>query len=753
MANEHEWPERGAEIFSNAYKIIRKHAPDTMLLLFSFASTYPPEAGFPMINGINSLVEGGIPWSNEAIAFHSYESVENEFGVEWFIEVIDAFTGAGYPIINTEVPNRYHWTHYPDIALLRAMEERGISWLAFLSDKMISLPTHWRGQFEAEGLTWRPDYGDWPKPDAVYPFVTQDAAHNIAAASATIAFDQELQILELKPGDFVTYRDLNFGSREPLSFRLSVQSSGAGTILVKKGGSDGEVLGKCEVAAGNTGSGEYVVINGDILNAVSGLSDITFVFEGEGALLLRDWQFLLPKQVSYTDSQRIIQAANYPFRIGDIVRRPSTDPGSYARWEVGGITDASALIFDFVRFPRVHSIPFNIRAKPIANGTIEVYAGQFSAEARQFTHEEYVHDVFELGSVKISGEPGVWADFSFDLDYTNFYNHFIFDDLPRWELALVFRGEDREVTSQDELFVISEFYIGHEKPEPAETLNPMVMTGTSRDVSMVSAVIEGNHFTEIIERDIVEVGVMYGWEDNRFSNAIRKAAADTSQPFTVTLDLRPGEEFQYCAYVETKTGFYRGGVRRVFTMPDTSALKGLYDECVNLVESDYTGESWIPFAKALLAAKELLERNPMSGLQWEFTLAFNDLTHFRYWLTDANHAYTLTVIGGKFGGPFGEATNGVFSPWHHISVIADKPEPGKRFVRWEAKGIELSDEETVSNQVDIFIPYKDVTLTAIFEDIMKSPGRPVKLIYAPEFSCAKGTIWPVYWRAISTGKE
>jgi len=125
MANEHNWPKNGPEVVANAYKIIRKNAPDTMVLLFSFAVSPGPEHLIPRIKDTEKLAD--IDWSNAAIAFHAYESEEGYFGADYLIEVIDAFTEAGYPIINTELPNRFALTSYPDMALFRVMEERGLS--------------------------------------------------------------------------------------------------------------------------------------------------------------------------------------------------------------------------------------------------------------------------------------------------------------------------------------------------------------------------------------------------------------------------------------------------------------------------------------------------------------------------------------------------------------------------------------------------------------------------------------------------
>ena len=554
IANEHGWPENGPDIIANTYKIIRRHAPDTMILMFSFAVSLTPEYAFPWIKQTERLA--GITWANEALAFHCYEGREDEYGADWLVEVVDAFTGEGYPVINTELPNRFEQTDYPDLTMYRVLEKKGVSWLGFVYYKYIALPTHWRGQFEAAGLAWRPDYGNWPAADAVYPFDWQDAVENIAHTTAQINDDGNWTHLSLAGGDYVTYRRLNFGSREPLSFEIGYKSVGGGSVTVHEGGPDGPALGSCTIPPANS---RFTTASGDIMAAVGGLPDISFVFAGDGELLIYDWRFTLPKQVSYADPRKIVDAASYPFRSGGIVRRPSADAGSGARLQVSGVTNGSALVYDFVYFPKVEAIPFHIRAMPLAGGAVEIYAGEFKHDSGIF-----YNDVFPIGRVEIGGKPGIWADFACELDFlnTNFINYIQDDNRPRWDMALVFTGEDGE-----ELFALSEFYIGHEKPDRAPTLDPKVITGRALDVGTDYAIIDGSRFYDIAPRDIIEAGMMYHGEWLDFSEADRQKAAAAS-PFTVRISLRPGEEFHYRAYVKTASGTYLGGVRRVFTPPD-----------------------------------------------------------------------------------------------------------------------------------------------------------------------------------------
>ena len=546
ICNEIGWREGLPEVVANAYNIIRSHAPDTMVLPYSFAVCVPPEWGIEQyLKETERFAD--IPWTNEAVAFHSYETHESAMmGADWLYHVIDAFIGEGYPIINTEVPNRYELSRYPDVKLYSILEEKGISWLGFVSANLTKQATFWRGQFEAAGLAWQPDYGNWPVTDAIFPFGVQSAAEHVTQTTAQTAADQGHDVLFLSNGDFARYGRVNFGTREPLSFRVSVKAPGGGTITVHEGGPDGPVLGSIEISE----SENYVTVNGELHTAVSGLPDITFVFTGDGPAILRDWQFVLPRQVSYTDPLKIIQAANYPFRTGGIVRRPSTDSGSEARFQVEGITDGSSLRFDFVRFRDNNAIPFHIRAMPLAGGTVEIYA----------TDETFKDEW--LGSCEISGPSGVWADFSCELDLT--WVLLFGGDNSRWDLKLVFRGEDGK-----ELFAVSEFYFGRDKPGPAELFAPEVKTGSAQSITAHSAVITGNGFFEFDGQEILEVGVIYSvscdFDFDQEYTYIAKADGVRS-PFTLTLtDLEPHPDLPYInyrAYAKTATGTYFGGVKR-----------------------------------------------------------------------------------------------------------------------------------------------------------------------------------------------
>jgi hypothetical protein len=401
----------------------------------------------------------------------------------------------------------------------------------------------------------------------VYPFGVTEATESIAQTTAEIVNDGDRAALLFSSSGFSRYDRVNFGTREPLSFRVSVKSASGGVMTVYEGGLGETALGHCEVPQ----SDGYITVSGDMHTAVNGIADIVFVFSpySGGDTLLRDWRFMLPARASYTDPIKLTHAANYPYRSGDIVRRPSTDGGSAAKLQVEGITDGSYVLYAFVRFRESNvTIPFHIRAKPIAGGTVEILAGCFVDGA------DYAINTFMLGSVEISGQSGVWADFSGHLDFEGF--HLWNFDNTREDLKLLFVGEEGV-----ELFAISEFYLGHTKPRPAGIFDAVVTTGNVTASAANSTVISDNTFMDFDEFEIIEAGVMYSWAGDFHLYHLNDpdittfVPADSMQtPFAVTIDeLKPSPypdiPFQnYRAYVKTRDGIFFGNAKRL--MPEST---------------------------------------------------------------------------------------------------------------------------------------------------------------------------------------
>ena len=164
-------PTGAVEMNAECWRLIRSLAPKTPILLFSYSQTHGNNAKDILadVEKFNELIGGDKKdiWSNTAIAFHGYAGS---------LDTIDATKGvleAGYPMFMTE----YYSTPWGedsklgrnDSELTGYLEEVGVSWLSFLyvppapwgldvtDERRFKKPT------ELAGITWKPDFGDWPK--------------------------------------------------------------------------------------------------------------------------------------------------------------------------------------------------------------------------------------------------------------------------------------------------------------------------------------------------------------------------------------------------------------------------------------------------------------------------------------------------------------------------------------------------------------------------------------------------------------
>lgn len=437
ICNEMPAIDVSAEVEAAAYETIRRLAPDTMVLFYSFALTDPLDALIPHVEALEARIGDEALWGNAALAFHAYECQEDLKGADRLREVIHTLTRRGYPVVNTELPNRFELSCYPDPQLLRVCEEEGISWLSFVAWERVPVPSIWRGQLEAAGITWEPDAGGWPVTDALFPFARQSAWETAESTPVEYVSEHRFVAYRLASGDHLELRRLNFGTRSPKAFRAAVKAEGDGALALYEGGAGGALLGRCRIT--DTG-GQYAEVDITLGAPPDGLRDVCIVYEsgGGGRLHFKSWQFLLPEQRSYSNPyDGVVFAADYPFHTGDIRRAASGDAASAAPLQVEGIADGSALTFDFVEF-RGEDVILRLRAMPISGGSVTVVAG------------DHRFQVYELGTLDISGESGVWSEYTCVLNQQEIL---MFDPVRQYlDLSLLFHGE-----GGGELFALSEF--------------------------------------------------------------------------------------------------------------------------------------------------------------------------------------------------------------------------------------------------------------------------------------------------------
>ena len=149
------------------YNLIRSHAPETPVLLFSY-SVLGEEGGardaLTDIHEFNRRVFGreNAVWTNEAIAFHGYAGPHNA------AEAIEILLANGYPCFMTEFGTE-PWgggRHGLDIDGVAYWERMRVSWLTFQYipptgvSEAVTRPETFRDLVDHSGLSWRADYGN-----------------------------------------------------------------------------------------------------------------------------------------------------------------------------------------------------------------------------------------------------------------------------------------------------------------------------------------------------------------------------------------------------------------------------------------------------------------------------------------------------------------------------------------------------------------------------------------------------------------
>ncbi|MES2923293.1 MAG: LamG-like jellyroll fold domain-containing protein [Verrucomicrobiota bacterium] len=153
-----------------AYNAIRTHAPNTPVLLMSYAvlgGTGGTNAALTDIREFNQRVFGNpnAVWTNEAVGFHGYA------GWEGTATAVAGLIAAGYPCFMTE----FGWHDWGttggtslEVELTTDLERLGVSWLTFQFippsgvSADVTIPGLFKDPVDAAGLSWTPDFGTWP---------------------------------------------------------------------------------------------------------------------------------------------------------------------------------------------------------------------------------------------------------------------------------------------------------------------------------------------------------------------------------------------------------------------------------------------------------------------------------------------------------------------------------------------------------------------------------------------------------------
>ena len=181
-----------------AYRTIRACAPNTPVLLFTYAvlgDSGGASAALSDIHAFNTNVFGNANavWANEAVGFHGYA------GASATSNAVSQIIAAGYPCFMTEFGGGVWGTGVGglDAYAVADLERLGVSWLTFqyippggVSDDVTD-PERYEDIVNWTGLSWTPDFGNWPPVRGPYgnggfPWTTPDYANGLLTGSLRI---------------------------------------------------------------------------------------------------------------------------------------------------------------------------------------------------------------------------------------------------------------------------------------------------------------------------------------------------------------------------------------------------------------------------------------------------------------------------------------------------------------------------------------------------------------------------------------
>lgn len=168
----HAWsapyPRAALDMEADAYTLIRSLAPDTPILLFSFAVLGNGPQAVSDIADVSAAAS--IDWTKAAVAFHGYAGHKSTPGA------VESILNAGYPVFMTEFTASDWGTDVDvvDVELAAELERLKVSWLSFqhIPPNFIGTaftdPVAFRDVVDNAGLAWMPDFGTWPVARGIY---------------------------------------------------------------------------------------------------------------------------------------------------------------------------------------------------------------------------------------------------------------------------------------------------------------------------------------------------------------------------------------------------------------------------------------------------------------------------------------------------------------------------------------------------------------------------------------------------------
>ncbi len=190
----------------DCYNAIRSHAPETPVLLFTYAvfgDTGGTNAALTDVHEFNQRVFGNpnAVWANEVVGFHGYA------GAAGTAIAVNGLLAAGYPCMMTEFIG-VDWAsgEGQDIELTSELERMGVSWNCFLTippygvSPDVTKNEVFKDLIDRAGMAWTPDYGTWPVARGPYGNGGQPRKTTTNWSSGTLQGALRIQVEDFDTG-------------------------------------------------------------------------------------------------------------------------------------------------------------------------------------------------------------------------------------------------------------------------------------------------------------------------------------------------------------------------------------------------------------------------------------------------------------------------------------------------------------------------------------------------------------------------
>jgi hypothetical protein len=140
------------EMERTSYQIIRNLAPETHILLMSYANAIKDTSIVADVKRLGNSVD----WSNASVAIHGYGAASKDIS-----NLIQTIKGAGYALTVTEPASIED--KYVNLATTRVFEKEFVSYTHFISvQSMNSDPSVFKTKVEDSDVRWVSDFSTWP---------------------------------------------------------------------------------------------------------------------------------------------------------------------------------------------------------------------------------------------------------------------------------------------------------------------------------------------------------------------------------------------------------------------------------------------------------------------------------------------------------------------------------------------------------------------------------------------------------------